>query len=381
LTVPAVPLRRLAQCLDGRRVPLDRAERATMSGDVPYWGSGGVLDTVGEALFDEPLVLLGEDGAPFFEVGRNVAFLLDGPAWVNNHIHVLRPNPGVDRRFLVHALNAVDYAAYITGSTRDKVTQDDMWQIRIPHQTYDRQLVIADYLDVETSRLDALIDAKRRMTELIREGLQSLLDQLIDPNHRVDGTYELPIRRVLRKLERPPGSVAVVTAFRDGMVLLRSRRREEGFTESENQAGYQGVYRGDVVFHGLDGFAGAIGVSQDDGVCTPVYHVCEVRKGFDASYVALVLRALALSGYLTLQSGNVRERAVDFRNWGSLARIRIPVPPEHLQRAIAHRYERRRAWTDSLVDTIERQTERLQEHRHALVVAAVAGQPDIPEAA
>ena len=41
-------------------------------------------------MFDEELVLLGEDGAPFFDHTRPVAFHITEPIWANNHIHVLR---------------------------------------------------------------------------------------------------------------------------------------------------------------------------------------------------------------------------------------------------------------------------------------------------
>jgi type I restriction enzyme S subunit len=80
-----VPLRRIAACLDGRRVPLNKEQRQGIQGDVPYWGAGGILDRINQKIFDEPLVLLGEDGAPFFVSGKDVAYYVDGPIWVNNH--------------------------------------------------------------------------------------------------------------------------------------------------------------------------------------------------------------------------------------------------------------------------------------------------------
>ena len=63
----------------------------------------------------------------------------------------------------------------------------------------------------------------------------------------------------------------VITAFRDGQVTLRTNRRTEGFTNSLKEIGYQGVRKGDLVIHAMDGFAGAIGVSDSDGKCSPVY--------------------------------------------------------------------------------------------------------------
>jgi type I restriction enzyme S subunit len=210
--------------------------------------------------------------------------------------------------------------------------------------------------------------AERRDAELWLFG-----DPRLDPATRM-----IPVRRILRKEDRRPACSQVVTAFRDGRVMSRHRRRLEGFTESEAQAQYQGVVEGDIVFHGLDGFAGAIGVSEDPGACSPAYHVCSVRSGFDSQFIALSLRALALTGYLALQSGNVRERAVDFRNWDTLARVPIPVPPLQTQRARARAFLKRRAWTEEVAVRLEHQVTFLSEHRQALLTAAVTGQVEVP---
>ena len=56
----ATPLRYMSTCLDGKRVPLNVEERSDRRGDYPYWGANGVVDTIDEFIFDEPLVLYTE---------------------------------------------------------------------------------------------------------------------------------------------------------------------------------------------------------------------------------------------------------------------------------------------------------------------------------
>lgn len=108
----------LVRCLDGQRVPLNSEQRADIKGHIPYWGSGGIVDYINKYLFDEELILLGEDGAPFFDRYRPVAYLVSGKVWINNHIHVLRNISHVPSEWVVHALNCVEYRSYIDGSTR-----------------------------------------------------------------------------------------------------------------------------------------------------------------------------------------------------------------------------------------------------------------------
>ena len=116
----------LTKCLDSLRVPLNGQERNEMPGEYPYWGANSIVDYIDRWIFDEELVLIGEDGAPFFDRNREVAFVVSGKIWVNNHAHVLRPGPQIFPKFLSNVLNCVGYSTFTDGTTRDKLTQNDM---------------------------------------------------------------------------------------------------------------------------------------------------------------------------------------------------------------------------------------------------------------
>jgi len=141
------------------RIPLNATERATRKGDFPYWGANNIVDYIDDYTIDEPVVLIGEDGAPFLETGRNVAFSVNGPIWPNNHIHVMRPLEGHSPDYIAYALNTVDYSLYVTGSTRLKLTRSSLDRIRIPYYDLPTQRRIADYLDRETAQIDAMAEA------------------------------------------------------------------------------------------------------------------------------------------------------------------------------------------------------------------------------
>jgi type I restriction enzyme S subunit len=188
------------------------------------------------------------------------------------------------------------------------------------------------------------------------------------------GWRKTTVRRVLRQLDRPARSgLGVITAYRDGAVTLRSNRREDGYTFSETENGYQEIRPGDLVFHALDGFAGAVGVSDSHGNGSPVYHVCEPVVGDHPAYLARLLRHLGTSGFLSTQAPNVRERSVDFRNWSTFARIPLVLPPADEQRAIADYLDRETGRIDTLIEEQQRLIEMLHERRRSVVQNAVAG--------
>lgn len=139
-------LKDVAEFLDGKRVPLSQKVRARRQGVFSYYGASGVIDHVDDFLFDEPLVLLSEDG--FNLVNRNspVAFKVEGKVWVNNHAHVLRPRPGVNIDYLSEYLESISYEPYITGTFQRKLNKSECEQIPIPLPPPERQQQIADTL-------------------------------------------------------------------------------------------------------------------------------------------------------------------------------------------------------------------------------------------
>ena len=129
-------IKHLTKNLDGKRIPLSSEVRADQKKIYPYYGANGVIDYVEDYIFEGEHILIGEDGAPFFDKTRDVSLLTSGKFWVNNHCHILKNIGTSEPRFIVHCLNSVDYFQYITGSTRDKLTQADLNRIKIPCTTY-----------------------------------------------------------------------------------------------------------------------------------------------------------------------------------------------------------------------------------------------------
>ncbi|WP_191244839.1 restriction endonuclease subunit S [Amycolatopsis deserti] len=285
--------------------------------------------------------------------------------------------PGYVKWWLLHSRPELEVLA--TGSTFAAVSTSIVGGLELPVLAPSQQRAIADYLDRETTRIDTLIEEQQRLIEMLRERREAEADELLGAPIVARHTT---VKRVLRPLSRPavPG-LGVVTAFRDGVVTLRSNRREDGYTFSNTEHGYQEIRPGDLVFHALDGFAGAVGISDSHGNATPVYHVCEAVAGDHLPYVAQLLRYLGRSGFLATQAPNVRERSVDFRNWSTFGRLPLTLPPVEEQRRIAQHLDEQTVKIDTLIAETERFIELARERRGSLITAAVTGQIDVQEAA
>lgn len=166
---------RLDECadvLDRERRPVNSAERAKRPGSIPYYGATGQVGWIDEALFDEELVLLGEDGAPFSDKSKPIAYVIDGPSWVNNHAHVLRARRTVTSNcYLKYFLDSFDFSDRVQGSTRDKLTQRAMNAIPVPLPPPEDQARIVrmlDELDERRASIAARLEGARRIIQKLR---------------------------------------------------------------------------------------------------------------------------------------------------------------------------------------------------------------------
>jgi type I restriction enzyme S subunit len=201
------------------------------------------------------------------------------------------------------------------------------------------------------------------------------------PEYKESGipwTPELPAtwkteraKRLFTKMQREVRPEdEVVTCFRDGMVTLRKNRRLRGFTEATAFSGYQGIRKGDLVIHGMDAFAGAIGVSDSDGKGTPVYNVCKPGPGIVAGYYAHTLREMSRSQWILALAKGIRERSTDFR-YEMFGNQFVPLPPPSEQAAIVRFLDHWNGRLEKAIRSKRRVIALLQEQKQAIIHRAV----------
>ena len=161
--------------LDGQRRPIKYSERTKISGIYPYYGASGIVDHVNDYIFDEELILLGEDGENILSRNLPLAFKVTGKIWVNNHAHVMRPNDNFNITFLTDFLESLDYSLLNSGSAQPKLNKASCLKIKVVKPSKQEQTAIATAL----SDVDNLIQSLEKLIakkEAIKTGtMQQLL--------------------------------------------------------------------------------------------------------------------------------------------------------------------------------------------------------------
>lgn len=393
-----VQLKYCTDCLDGKRIPIDASLRK--SGIYPYWGAGKIMDYVDDYIFDERLVLLGEDGAPFFDDFRPVSHLIDGKVWVNNHIHVLRTKDNVVDSYLVHALNSVDYHEYINGSILNKLTQSNMNRIKIPLPSYREQQAIADYLDETCSKIDEIIAEAKASIDEYKELRQGVIFEAVtkglDKNVEMKstsvgwiGTVPLhwrvaKIRQVAefyngdRSSKYPSGDdivsegIIFITSNNLGYIVLNTNISTNKFITKQkyDDLGGAKLRINDIVFC-LRGSVGkcAINKTFDEGTIASSLVVIRAKK-VDADYLNYVLQNHRITDEAIVNAigiGSLNLAAHD------ISEFYMPIPPEKEMQDIVRYLDDKVGNVDDLISEKESLINDLEAYKKSLIYEVVTG--------
>ena len=169
-----VKLEKLCECLDSKRVPIKQSERNERKGEVPYYGASGQIDWIDDYLFNEPLLLIAEDGENLVSRILPIAYSVEGKSWVNNHAHVLKVNE-INQFFLEYYFNSIDLSPYLSGATRPKLNKASLLNIPVPRPSKEE----TDEIALVLVSCDTKVAALEREVELMGELFHAMLDELM----------------------------------------------------------------------------------------------------------------------------------------------------------------------------------------------------------
>lgn len=157
----------LVKILDNLRKPITAKDRK--EGPYPYYGANGIQGYHNEYIFDEKLLLVAEDGGHFGSKTRDIAYIIEGKSWVNNHAHVLKNVQGVSLEYLFQYLRRFDVKPWVTGATVPKLNQAKL-----------RELPVVLPPSKEQERIEKKIEscfAKIETTEVNLNKVEALLEK------------------------------------------------------------------------------------------------------------------------------------------------------------------------------------------------------------
>ena len=164
--------------LDSRRRPLSGEERSALAKVYPYYGASGIIDQVEDYLFDEPLILVAEDGANLFSRSTPLAFVATGKYWVNNHAHILKPHDGMVS-YWSHVLATIVYDPWISGSAQPKLTSENLGSIPLPLPPLTERKEILAFLQEHAAKFDVLMGTVRDGIDRVKELRTALISAAV----------------------------------------------------------------------------------------------------------------------------------------------------------------------------------------------------------
>ena len=186
---------------DGERKPVSMAIRSKQINKVyDYYGAAGVIDKVDSYLFEERLLLVGEDGANLLSRNKNNAFLADGKYWVNNHAHVLDAIDKFILSYVAIVINSIKLDDYITGSAQPKLSQDNLNKIPIFLPPLDEQKRIMAELEQWFTIIDKIEQGKIDLQTTIKQARSKILDLAIHGRLVSQDPNEEPAIELLKRI-------------------------------------------------------------------------------------------------------------------------------------------------------------------------------------
>lgn len=164
---------------DSERKPISSSQRTDVAKIYDYYGASGKIDKIDKYIFDERLLLIGEDGANLVTRSKPIAFFAEGQYWVNNHSHCIDATDKFILEYLCFYINAISLEKYVTGSAQPKMTQDNMNSILIPLPPYSEQKRMSQRLNEVMYTVDNIEIGKVAIRELASKAKSKILDLAI----------------------------------------------------------------------------------------------------------------------------------------------------------------------------------------------------------
>jgi len=310
----------------------------------------------------------------------------------------VRPRAGA--RFFEYLMRSYDTTKVfygIGGGIRQSMKFADLKRLPVVVPPPAETEVIAEYLDRETARIDALAEQKIRFIEMLREKRQALITQAVtkglDPSVPMKDSGSassclVPAHWSVVKFWTVANQVSrsgwahesLLSVYLDRGVIPYSEGGGLVHKPSESLDGYQLVEPGNLVMNNQQAWRGSVGISLHRGIVSPAYLIFELAPTLRPAFANYQFRDRRFVDEMMLSSQGVGDIQRQVK-WPLLRESKVFVPPIDEQRKIVIHLDSTTSRIDTLIAKTERSIELLREHRNALITAAVTGKIDLRNAA
>ena len=340
---------------DSQRKPITANKRVV--GPYPYYGATGILDYVEGFLFDEDLILLGEDGAKWGS-GDKSAFVISGKTWVNNHAHVLKPDSSVDYQWLIYYLNFSDLMKYVKGATVPKLNQENAKKILVPIPPLSEQKRIVKFLDEEISKIETLKTNAETNLKNAKELFETTLEKELNPPSRhserseessadLPSGWEWEILKNLGKTQTGSTPSTSKPQYWDGDIpFLKPSNISYSGELDLNQIQYLSpsgaeksriIPRNSVLMVCIGASIGKVGLVEELVTCNQQINAITPKKDVDVQYLYYALRTETFQNKMKREAGQATLPIINKSKWENL---QIPLPPLSVQKEIVARLDK-----------------------------------------
>lgn len=360
-------LGQVVKFLDGKRKPIKSTERSNIKGQFPYYGASGIIDYVNDFIFDDDLILLGEDGANILTRSTPLAFKVRGKIWVNNHAHVLKTKDKVDIDFLVNYLESINYNKYTTGIAQPKLNKDICLKIPVPYPSFKEQNSIGNCL----STWDKAIDKQEALLKAKQQVKQGLMQQLLSGKKRLPGFAEewkkVGAGKVFKSVSiknKPNNELLSVT--QDRGVIPRDMLEGRVTMPAGNLNTFKLVQKGNFVIS-LRSFQGGLEYSNYNGLVSPAYTVLEELNPICRDFYKYYFKSYEFIERLSTAVIGIRDgKQISYNDF---CIVKIPLISLQEQEAIANVL----STADKELEVLSNQLNNLKEQKKGLMQQLLTG--------
>lgn len=279
---------------------------------------------------------------------------------------------------------------HLAKNLRHSFTEDQLGAIKTPVPPLDEQNRIAEFLDDRCAEIDAISSEiqeqintleeykKSVITEAVTKGLNpnaEMKDSGVDYIGKMNGTWKLTrIGYICSKLIRTFDSDATPLICSNSGEVFERGENNIGLV-TDNDSAFQGVASGDLLIHGMDTWHGAIAISNLNGKCTTVVHVCDSTE--NKHFIKYFLQMLAFKKVYKAISNGVRGNTSDFRSWEKTGKIYITIPNRPEQDLIADYLNKLCSEIEDVIKDQKKQLETLEDYKKTLIYEYVTGKKEV----